>query len=140
MTDSDGKSHHVTLPIGKIRPEILESQHERARRTLPPQLAEIVTGTKEPFIQAITDVISPENVFFGGKLLLVGDALAGFRPHTAASTSQAAFDAQKLAEMFSGQIDLGEWEWETMDYAKHMQRRGVELGERSQFGRHPLAR
>lgn len=140
MTDSDGKTHHVTLPIGKMRPEILEKQHERARRTLPPQLAEIVTGTKEPFIQAITDVISPENVFFGGKLLLIGDALADFRPHTAASTSQAAFDAQKLAELFSGQIDLGEWKRETMDYAKQMQRRGIELGERSQFGRHPLAR
>lgn len=138
MTDSQGKTHHVTLPIGKMRPEILKKQQEHAKETLPPQLAELVIHTEEPFIQAITDVISPENVFFGGKLLLVGDAVAGFRPHTAASTSQAAFDAQKLAEWLSGEMDLGQWEQETMQYASFVQKRGVELGERSQFGRHPL--
>ena len=136
MTDSDGKRHHVTLPIGKMRPEILEKQREYARKALPPQLTEIVIKTEQPFVQAITDVVSPKNAFFNGKLLLVGDAVAGFRPHTAASTSQAAFDAQKLAELLAGKIDLRQWEQETMGYATYMQKRGVELGDRSQFGRH----
>lgn len=139
MLDLDGRTHHVTLPIGKMRPEILKKQHELARRTLPPQLAEIVVNTEAPFVQAITDVISPKNVFLGGKLLLVGDAVAGFRPHTAASTSQAAFDAQRLADLLSGEIDLGQWEQQTIGYATNMQKRGVAIGERSQFGRHPLA-
>ena len=108
MTDSDGKTHHVTLPIGKMREDILEQQRHYAKKVLPPQFAEIVCGTKQPFIQAITDVISPRNSFFDGKLLLIGDAVAGFRPHTAASTSQAAFDAQKLHELMNGEIGLGQ--------------------------------
>lgn len=104
MTDSDGKTHHVTLPIGRMRKDILDQQRQYAKKVLPPQFAEIVCGTKQPFIQAITDVISPRNSFFDGKLLLIGDAVAGFRPHTAASTSQAAFDAQKLHELMNGDI------------------------------------
>lgn len=139
MTDSEGKHHHITLPIGKMRKEILEGQREHAKKVLPPQFAEIVCGTKQPFVQAITDVISPKNSFFNGKLLLIGDALAGFRPHTAASTSQAAFDAQKLYAMMRGQISLRQWEEETMEYARYMQRSGVNMGQRSQFGNHPLA-
>lgn len=139
MTDTDGKHHHITLPIGKMRKEVLDKQREYARKVLPPQFADIVCDTKEPFIQAITDVISPRNSFFDGKLLLIGDAVAGFRPHTAASTSQAAFDAQKLYEMMSGGISREKWEEETMEYAKDMQGKGVSMGQRSQFGQHPLA-
>ena len=139
MTDSDGQSHHVTLPTGKMSDAVLEKQRAYASKILPPQFAELAHKTTQPFVQAITDVISPRNSFFDGKLLLVGDAVAGFRPHTAASTSQAAFDAMKLAELMEGKTDLGEWVEETMEYAREMQKRGVEMGERSQFGRHPLA-
>ena len=140
MTDSDGHRHHTTLPVGKMRPEIWDQQKAYARRILPPQFAELVEKTKQPFIQAITDVLSPRNSFFDGKVLLVGDAVAGFRPHTAASTSQAAFDALVLDELISGAIDNARWQEKTMDYARHMQRRGVEMGQRSQFGHHPLSR
>ncbi|KAK3168345.1 hypothetical protein OEA41_004792 [Lepraria neglecta] len=139
LIDSDGKHHHITLPIGKMRKEILEGQREYARKILPPQFADIVCDTKQPFIQAITDVISSQNSFFDGKLLLIGDVLAGFRPHTAASTSQAAFDAPKLYEMMGGKISLKQWEEETMEYARQMQKKGVSMGQRSQFGDHPLA-
>ena len=139
MTDRDGKTHHYTLPVGLMKPEILRSQHDLATKILPPQFAEIVCNTNAPFVQAITDVISSQNSFFSGKVLLIGDAVAGFRPHTAASTSQAAFDALRLEEMMRGEMCREEWERETMEYARYMQRKGVEMGERSQFGRHPLA-
>ena len=140
MTDSEGNRHHNTLPIGLMRDEIWQQQQAYATKILPPQFAEIVRKTKHPFIQAITDVIAPRNAFFDGKVLLVGDAVAGFRPHTAASTSQAAFDALKLEELMSGKMPPEEWERQTMDYARQVQAHGVVLGERSQFGRHPLAR
>ncbi len=139
MTDKDGHVHHYTLPVGLLKQEVLLQQHNLAKKILPPQFAEIVCHTDDPFVQAITDVISPRNSFFGGKVLLIGDALAGFRPHTAASTSQAAFDALKLEEMIRGETSLDRWEKETMEYARYMQRRGVEMGQRSQFGHHPLA-
>ena len=74
-----------------------------------------------------------------GKVLIVGDALAGFRPHTAASTSQAAYDALRLGEYMNGHIDQEQYKQRLMQYASALQRHGVMLGERSQFGRHPLA-
>lgn len=71
---------------------------------------------------------------------LIGDAVAGFRPHTASSTSQAAFDAEKLSELLRGEIDEGKWKEEVMSNARTVQRSGIESGNRSQFGTHPMAR
>jgi 2-polyprenyl-6-methoxyphenol hydroxylase-like FAD-dependent oxidoreductase len=139
MTGKDGSHHHITLPPDQMKDEVWEKQKQEAKDVLPPQFAELVDKTVHPFVQAITDNISPNNEFFGGKLLLVGDSLAGFRPHTAASTSQAAFDASTLGEWLEGKIDKDEYNHRVMEYAVENQRHGVELGERSQFGKHPLA-
>jgi hypothetical protein len=51
-------------------------------------------------------------------VVLIGDALAGFRPHTVASNSQAAFDAMMLADMIEGKVSKQEWKRETMAYAR----------------------
>ena len=34
----------------------------------------------------------------------------------------------------SGKIEMQQWEEETMKYAKETQRRGIEIGQRCQFG------
>jgi 2-polyprenyl-6-methoxyphenol hydroxylase-like FAD-dependent oxidoreductase len=144
MTDKDGERHHVTLPPGGIQESVWARQKSHAAATLPPQFAELVQKTEVPFVQAITDVIAPRAVLEGGRVLLVGDALAGFRPHTAASTGQAALDAMSLAEAIGRVLDgegmgaLDEWEKTVMEYARRMQGHGVRLGQRSQFGTHPL--
>ena len=91
MTDVDGVRHHVTVPPGKFNPKLWEKQKAVARETLCPQFADLVCDTKKPFVQAIMDVISPDNEFLNGKVVLIGDALAGFRAHTAASTSQGMY-------------------------------------------------
>ncbi|PNS17347.1 hypothetical protein CAC42_7030 [Sphaceloma murrayae] len=140
MTDKEGKRYPITLPVGGMREEVWEREKERAKANLPPQFAELVLKTQQPFVQAITDVLCDENMFFDGKLLLVGDALAGFRPHTAASTSQAAFDAATLGEWIKGDIDRPTYKRKVLDYATQVQEHGVRLGERSQFGRHPFAK
>jgi len=140
MTDRDGRVHQITLPAGKMSLNVWEQQKKYARSKLSPQFAEIVEKTEQPFIQAITDVTSTEVSFFDGKVRLIGDAVAGFRPHTASSTSQAAFDAEKLGELLRGEIDEGGWREEVMRYARTVQRSGIESGNQSQFGKHPLAR
>jgi 2-polyprenyl-6-methoxyphenol hydroxylase-like FAD-dependent oxidoreductase len=132
MTDVDGQYHHITMPPGKMDPKAWEKQRSIAREKLPPQFAEIVCGTKAPFVQAITDVLSPTNEFMNGRVILIGDALAGFRPHTVASTSQACFDAMTLADMIQGKISRKQWKKETLGYARTIQKRGVDMGERSQ--------
>ena len=139
MTDTNGKRHAITVPVGLMQQQVWEKQKEHAANVLPPQYAEAVAKTEQPFIQAITDVISPENSFFHGKLLLVGDALAGFRPHTAASTGQAAFDALQLGKLHRGECQKREYDSSVLEFAARVQKSGVVMGERSQFGHHPLS-
>lgn len=138
MTDVDGVYHHITMPPGKITAAAWSKQKYIAQQQLPPQFAELVVKTKKPFVQAITDVIAPTNEFLGGKVILIGDALAGFRPHTVASTSQACFDAMILADMIEGKIGRKEWKKETLGYARTIQKRGVDMGRRSQHEDLPL--
>lgn len=136
MTDIHGKRHAITLPVGSMNPNVWTRQKAYASKVLPPQYAEAVNQTQQPFVQAITDVISIQNSFYDGKVLLVGDALAGFRPHTAASTSQAAFDAIMMGKMFRGRMKKVEYDEQVVDYGKRQQEHGVEIGQRSQFERH----
>jgi 2-polyprenyl-6-methoxyphenol hydroxylase-like FAD-dependent oxidoreductase len=138
MTDVDGQYHRITMPPGKTAAGAWEKQCKIARERLPPQFAEIVCGTKKPFVQAITDVRSPTNEFMNGRVILLGDALSGFRPHTVASTSQACFDAMVLADMIEGTMSRKEWKKQTLGYARTIQKRGVEMGERSQHQDLPL--
>ena len=138
MTDVDGKRRRLTIPPGKMREEAWEMVKKRGRDRLPPQMSEMVQKSKNPFVQLITDVITPRNLFCGGKVVLIGDALAGFRPHTVASTSQAAFDVMLLAEHLQGEMDQKEFVRRTMEYARLVQSRGVYIGDRSQFEKLPL--
>lgn len=138
MTDKNGKRRPITMPPGMIDAEAWEKQRQIAKERLAPQFAEIVRGTKKPFVQAVTDVISPKNEYMNGKLVLVGDALAGFRPHTVASTSQAAFDAMIFADYIEGKVSKEEWKRETMGFARYIQKRGVDMGNRSQHQNLPL--
>ncbi|KAJ4373227.1 hypothetical protein N0V83_003520 [Neocucurbitaria cava] len=145
MTDKDGKRHHITLPAGHIKDDVWTRQKSKARETLPPQFSELVEKTEVPFIQSITDVIAPSAVLEGGRVVLLGDALAGFRPHTAASTNQAAMNAMTFAQTVEKMMDgrgseaLREWEGHVLQYARQVQRHGVAIGDRSQFGEHPLS-
>ncbi len=135
LTDKDGQRRRITLPPGTTDPAAWEKQRKIARERLPPQFAEIVCAAKRPFVQAVTDVISPEHEFMDGKVVLIGDALAGFRPHTVASTSQAAFDAMVYADYIEGKITREQWKRETMGFARFIQKRGVDMGNRSQHQR-----
>ncbi|SMY21936.1 unnamed protein product [Zymoseptoria tritici ST99CH_1A5] len=139
MTDIHGKRHAITLPVDTIKPAVWEKQKIYAAKILPPQFAEAVSKTAHPFVQAITDNVSDQNKFLGGKVLLVGDALAGFRPHTAASTSQAAHDALEMGRWLKGETGREEYDASVLEFAKRVQRSGVEMGERSQYGKHPFA-
>lgn len=139
MTDKDGHRRHITMPPGMMSSDAWEKQKQIAKERLPPQFAEIVCKTQQPFVQAVTDCISSNNEFLEGKVILVGDALAGFRPHTVASTSQACFDAMILADYFAGKISRDEWKKQTLGFARYIQKRGVDMGTRSQFQELPLA-
>jgi hypothetical protein len=143
MTDTSGATHRWTLPTGgQMRPDVWAAQKVSAKEQLPPQFAELVTKTQSPFVQAITDLEPPPDGKcwrLGNKVVVVGDALAGFRPHTAASTAQAALCALELAKVFAGEIVRDEFEKRVMGNAVDKQSTGVFMGNRSQFGSHPLS-
>ncbi|KAL7619796.1 hypothetical protein AAE478_010339 [Parahypoxylon ruwenzoriense] len=138
LTDKKGRRRQITMPPGMTDPSAWEKQRQLARERLPPQFAEVVCGTSKPFVQAVTDVISPRNEYMDGKVVLIGDALAGFRPHTVASTSQAAFDAMIYADYIAGRVSREEWKKQTLGFARYIQKRGVDMGERSQHQNLPL--
>jgi hypothetical protein len=141
LTDSSGVSHTYSLGIGKINPKIKGEQRKVAAAILPPQISEVFQKIEAPFIQAITDSLATKSVFMDGRVLLVGDAVAGLRPHTTAGCSQAAMNALLLKKVFekNGEMSIAEWETTTLGWATFAQHMGVQMGNLSQFADHPLA-
>ncbi len=76
-TDVNGVRHAFSLPAGGMRPHLVEKVKVSAQEDACPQFAELISKTKNPFLQVITDSLATENVFCGGKAVLVGDAAAG---------------------------------------------------------------
>ncbi|TCD61913.1 hypothetical protein EIP91_007727 [Steccherinum ochraceum] len=146
MTDINGVLRTYTMPHGKVRPEVWRNQVEEGRKTLPAVFAELMEKTEVPFIQAITDNFSNKVVFFEGRVLLVGDAAAGFRPHIAASTSQSAIQAMLLDSLMRrsngvlGQAEAKQYEEKALAYANEVSKKGIQMGSLSQFGEHPMQR
>jgi 2-polyprenyl-6-methoxyphenol hydroxylase-like FAD-dependent oxidoreductase len=141
LAEASGIPHSYSLGVGKIRPEVKLKLREEAASVLPPPLAELVQKVETPFIQAITDSLSTKNVFMNGKVLLVGDAVAGLRPHIAAGTTQGALHALLLKRVFGNypSMNIDEWEKATLEWSTFAQRTSVSMGDLSQFGDHPDA-
>ncbi|KAH8885483.1 FAD/NAD(P)-binding domain-containing protein [Thozetella sp. PMI_491] len=131
MTDQHGTRHPWFLPSGSIAPKIWERQKQRAEQQLPWQFRELVAKTVVPLVQAVTDLPplgDKKTWVLGGKGVLVGDCLAGFRPHTGASTSQAALHATLLPRVFARELDLDLYEREVMQFVSDMQAKGGNPG------------
>jgi 2-polyprenyl-6-methoxyphenol hydroxylase-like FAD-dependent oxidoreductase len=125
MTDVDGKKHHFSVPMGKIRPQREDWQKKLAQELLAPCVAELIKKTKQPFIQAITDIVSPHAVLSDGRVLLVGDAFATLRPLAGLGLNQAAKGAMSLADVLEGRLSLDEWEHNALAFAKQSRDKGI---------------
>ncbi len=134
MTDVNGHRHRDTLPIGGVRDEIWLKQKALARDILAPPFAELVNKTTQPFVATISETMSPRASFLDGKVLLVGDALASFRPHAALNTNQAAFDALLLGKVMKGEMPLKAWEQAVLEYGNVSAARSRAMGTYIQSG------
>jgi flavin-dependent dehydrogenase len=110
FTDTDGKKHYSTVPRGKIQPQVWRGVRDREDVVENPHFIDLLKHTNEPFVSAIRDSPGSRSVFFGGKVLFVGDAFALCRPHAGGSTSQAAFQALELRKVVEGQMEMKTWE------------------------------
>ena len=79
MRGCDGVRHSLTKLMGKMREDVAEEKRRFGEKVLPQQYVELLEKTSRPFAQAVTDAMAPERSFFGGKVLLVGEAAMGPR-------------------------------------------------------------
>jgi 2,6-dihydroxypyridine 3-monooxygenase len=135
MTDKDGLHRPLSLHPGIVQQRYVDEIRETARRELPPQLAEMVDRTPQPFVQAIVDVESPKMAF--GRVAILGDGAFTARPHAAAGTAKAAENAWTLAAALEGAVDvpsaLAAWEPGQLALGSQLVTRAKEIGERSQL-------
>ena len=124
LLDRNGHRHQYALPPDTIREEVWIRQQRLATGLLDPDSADLAIKTKRPFFQAITAVVPERAVFGGGKVLLVGDALAVLRPLSGQGTSQAAHSALLLKDVLGGKMGIERWE---EDVLAHLRKAG-ELG------------
>jgi 2,6-dihydroxypyridine 3-monooxygenase len=136
LLDRDGVRHEVSVGSGDVREDVLERLLADAAATLPPQLAELVARSPEPFVQVVFDIAIPHMAF--GRIALIGDAAFALRPHVAVGTAKAAEDAWTLAaaiEESDGDIPAALRHWETAQIrlARSAMQRARDAGARSQF-------
>lgn len=96
LTGRDGQRHHASVPPGELSEAPLAYLHRMSLERVPLAMSQLVAAMDAPFLQAISDALSPS--FAKGRIALVGDAACTLRPHTGSGTSKAAGDAVSLAE------------------------------------------
>ena len=117
MTDIDGQRHRSTLPPGKVRAAAWTKQQEQCDQVLAAPVKDLIGKVKTPFVTAVADFQASQSSFLDGKVLLVGEALALFRPHVAQSTNQSAAGCMLLEKVMKGDVELLAWQYEVMKFA-----------------------
>lgn len=135
MTGRDGVRRSATMPPSQVQPKYLERMFEDADETLAPAIREVVMKCPEPLIQAIFDLEVPQMVF--GRVMILGDAAFGLRPHVAAGQAKACADAWALHDtLIAADHDLdaalGLWEPRQLDLGRTSVAKTSAMGQRSQ--------
>ncbi|KAI0475089.1 FAD/NAD(P)-binding domain-containing protein [Xylariaceae sp. FL0804] len=140
MTDREGpppRRHHAARHDGRRR-RGRPSGGRRAKR-LPPPFAEVgVRDAGRPFVQAVTDVLSPDHEYLGGRAGGAGggDALAGLSAaHGGVDVAGLLSTPWRSRTTCAARCRATDECWRrTLGFARLVQRRGVDMGERSQHG------
>ena len=97
LTDADGICYPFGIPPNKVAPRHVSAVQQSARELLPPQFAEVIEKTRQPFLQPIYDCCSSKIAF--GRVALMGDAAFVARPHVGMGVTKAAEDAMALTDL-----------------------------------------
>jgi 2-polyprenyl-6-methoxyphenol hydroxylase-like FAD-dependent oxidoreductase len=120
----------MSLAPGQTPQGVVDVLVEQAQDRLPPQLASVVALEGRPFLQGVLDFVAPSLAH--GRALLLGDAAAVVRPHTAMGAAKAAGDALDLASLlqdFSVEDTLRAYNSTRLPIARNIARYGIALGE-----------
>jgi 2-polyprenyl-6-methoxyphenol hydroxylase-like FAD-dependent oxidoreductase len=143
MTDRNDDPRGYAVPEGLLAARWVWHLHRDAQDLLPLPFRQVVEATAQPFAQAIRDLASDHMVL--GRVLIVGDAAAIPRPHTAASTSKAAANALALADELEASSNdvpaaLARWEPSQVALGKYLCQQGSQIGNSLLFHRPPIAK
>jgi 2-polyprenyl-6-methoxyphenol hydroxylase-like FAD-dependent oxidoreductase len=136
LIDRYGQKRSYSVPEGLLSDTWIRELHIQANTLLPPPFQAVVKATEQPFMQVIRDLIVDEMVV--KRVILLGDAAAIPRPHTAASTAKAATNALALSDALRASppdIDqaLKGWQVSQVAFARRLHRDGREIGSYLMF-------
>jgi 2,6-dihydroxypyridine 3-monooxygenase len=136
LTDRHGVRQPVSIGAGEVARGNISELVDAAQRTLPPQLAELVSNSAAPFVQVVLDISVPAMAF--GRITLIGDAAFALRPHVAVGTAKATEDAWTLARAVAGPPPdfgkaLARWQESQVALGRSVTQRSRRAGQRSQF-------
>lgn len=94
LTDTNGRTHDLSIPPPLIRPDVRAELGEAAQRLLAPEYREAVALSPQSFLQPIYDLESSR--LAKGRVAIIGDAAFVARPHVAAGVIKAADDVQSM--------------------------------------------
>ena len=134
MTDTDGHLHRNTLPVGKMRPAVWMRVQTLAKELLNAPFLELVNKTSKPFVSSVSDCAAPRALFYDDRLLLVGEALTLYRPHTGTNFNQSASDCLQLSRVLRGEITIQRWEEEILRSRMTARLMAIAYGEFYQSG------
>ncbi|MGV2903568.1 FAD-dependent monooxygenase [Microbacterium sp. AGC62] len=130
MTSVGRATEATSLAPGQTPPAVVAHLMKAAQHRLPPQFAAVVGIEQRPFLQGVLDYVAPRLV--RDRALLLGDAGAVVRPHTAMGAAKAAGDALALTRALrSSSVDnaSASYEEERLPVARAIAWYGVRLGE-----------
>lgn len=121
LTDLGGRRHRTTVQRGCVAGAARRRIEAQAARLLPPLFRDLVLATKEPFVQAVEELLMERLVY--GRRVLIGDAASLIRPHLGAGTDKAVGDALALALALEGvapeEINGALASWEGRQVLRH---------------------
>lgn len=119
----------MSLAPGHTPTAVVRELGNQAQDRLPPQFASVVAAEPRPFLQGVVDYVAPR--LSRGRTVLLGDAAAVVRPHTAMGAAKAAADALHLAnELDDRSLDdaIASYARRRLSVARDIARYGVALG------------
>lgn len=132
FTDISGRRCQRTVPQGCVNPQLWARLRTDLVACMAAPFAELVSATTTPFVTKVSDILGCQASFFNGHVVLVGDALATYRPHASKATDQAASHCLELAKVWHGNKSMARWDLEACMSANKIYLLSRLMGE---FGR-----
>jgi 2-polyprenyl-6-methoxyphenol hydroxylase-like FAD-dependent oxidoreductase len=133
---ADDPALAVSLAPGDLPPALRSELRADAEAELPPPFAAAVLSEPEPFLQSIVDYVAP--AMTAHRAVLLGDAAAVVRPHTAMGAAKAAGDALALQDALRRwplDAALAAYDRDRLEVARAVAQYGVRLGRSLPFAR-----